>query len=132
MLYDCRTGGNHAKGLCDHRAVHHHFEPNDIDQRFRILETIGEGTYGMVYKAFDLTLNKVVALKKVKVEHSDEGIPSTALREISLLRELDHVGIIKLLDVLHGADGKKLYLILEFFNIDLKKHLDRTGVPMSV
>jgi serine/threonine protein kinase len=63
-------------------------------------------------------------LKKVKIEHSDEGIPSTALREISLLKELDHEGIVKLLDVIHGKDGTKLYLILEYFDMDLKKYLD--------
>ena len=107
-------------------------EQDPIDQRFHILETIGEGTYGMVYKAIDHTTNKVVALKKVKIDHCDEGIPSTALREIALLRELDHNGIVKLLDVLHGADGKKLYLIIEFFNIDLKKHLDKTGHAMPL
>ena len=68
----------------------------------------------------------------MKIEHSDEGIPSTALREISLLRELDHPGIVKLLDIVHGADGKKLYLILEYFNIDLKKHLDKKGTFMPL
>ena len=74
----------------------------------------------------------MIALKKVKIEHSDEGIPSTALREISLLRELDHPGIVRLLDIVHGNDGTKLYLVLEYFNIDLKKHLDKTGGPMPV
>jgi cyclin-dependent kinase len=45
----------------------------------------------------------VIALKKVKIEQSDEGLPSTALREISILSELNHPGIIKLLDVQHGG-----------------------------
>ena len=45
----------------------------------------------------------MTVLKKVKIEYSDEGIPSTALREISLLKECDHPGIIKLIDVLHGG-----------------------------
>jgi|TARA_B110001450_G_C17633689_1_gene486296 serine/threonine protein kinase len=59
----------------------------------------------------------VIALKKVKIEHSDDGIPSTTLREISLLKELDHPGVIKLLDVLHGGkNGEKLYIVLEYFN----------------
>ena len=67
----------------------------------------------------------------MKIEHCDEGVPSTALREISLLREIDHPGIIKLLDVVQGGhNGNKLYLVFELFNIDIKKYLDRKGVPM--
>ena len=54
------------------------------------------------------------------------------MREISLLRELDHSGIVKLLDIVHGSDGTKLYLILEYFNIDLKKYLDKIGGPMPL
>lgn len=74
-----------------------------------------------------------MALKKVKIEHNDDGIPSTTLREISLLKELDHPGVIKLLDVLHGGnDGNKLYIVLEYFNQDIKKYLDKKGVPMSM
>ena len=76
---------------------------------------------------------QIIALKKVKIEHSDDGIPSTTLREIALLKELDHPGIIKLLDVLHGGkNGEKLYIVLEYFNQDLKKYLDKKGVPMSM
>ena len=74
-----------------------------------------------------------IALKKVKIEHSDEGVPSTALREISLLKEIDHPGIVELLDVLQGGvNGNKLYLVFELFNTDIKKYLDRKGVPMPL
>jgi len=38
-------------------------------------------------------------LKKIRLEHEDEGIPSTAIREISLLKECDHPNIIKLKDI---------------------------------
>lgn len=63
----------------------------------------------------------MVALKKVKIEHSDEGLPSTALREISLLQEVDHPNIVKLLEIIPGDN--KLYLVFEYFNTDLKKYL---------
>jgi serine/threonine protein kinase len=69
-------------------------------------------------------------LKKIKIEHSDEGIPSTAIREISLLRELNHPNIVNLIDIVHGEN--KLYLIFEFFNLDMKKYLDRKGKALSL
>jgi serine/threonine protein kinase len=71
-----------------------------------------------------------VALKKVKIEHCDEGIPSTAIREIALLRELEHENIVNLLDIVHGEN--KLYLVFEFFNVDMKKYLDKKGAPLSI
>lgn len=46
---------------------------------------LGEGTYGIVYKARDKTTNEIVALKKIRLEHTDEGMPSTAIREIAVL-----------------------------------------------
>ena len=46
---------------------------------------IGEGTYGVVYKATEKSTGLTVALKKIRLEVEDEGVPSTALREISLL-----------------------------------------------
>lgn len=69
-------------------------------------------------------------MKKIKIEHSDEGIPSTAIREISLLRELNHPNIVNLIDIVHGEN--KLYLIFEFFNLDMKKYLDRKGKALSL
>jgi cyclin-dependent kinase 2 len=51
-----------------------------------------------------------------------EGVPSTAIREISLLKELDHPNVVRLLDVVQA--GKKLYLVFEFLMQDLKKYLD--------
>tara|TARA_B110000305_G_C19391140_1_gene614946 strand:- start:607 stop:1209 length:603 start_codon:yes stop_codon:yes gene_type:complete len=69
-------------------------------------------------------------LKKIKIEHCDEGIPSTAIREMSLLRELNHPGIVNLIDIVHGEN--KLYLVFEYFNLDMKKYLDRKGAAMDI
>lgn len=59
------------------------------------LEKIGEGTYGVVYKCIERSSKKIVAVKKIRMEMEDEGIPTTAIREISILKELDHPNIVK-------------------------------------
>lgn len=60
------------------------------------LESIGEGTYGVVFKARERDTKRIVALKKIKLENEDEGVPSTAMREISILKELQpHPNIVK-------------------------------------
>ena len=41
-----------------------------------------------MYKAKDTVTKELVALKKIKLENEDEGVPSTAMREISILKEL--------------------------------------------
>ena len=64
---------------------------------FQKLEKIGEGTYGVVYKALDRVTKQYVALKKIRLETESEGVPSTAIREISLLKELEHDNVVKLL-----------------------------------
>ena len=57
-------------------------------------EKIGEGTYGVVYKARNKKNGKFVALKKIRLESEEEGVPSTTVREISLLKELQHPNIV--------------------------------------
>ena len=64
-------------------------------ENYKRLEKIGEGTYGVVYKAEDRTTGKMIALKKIRLETEDEGVPSTAIREISLLKETDHPNVVR-------------------------------------
>lgn len=110
------------------------------------------GTYGVVYKARDTTTNVIVALKKIRLEAEDEGVPSTAIREISLLKELRDDNIVKyvvlssycikqmlnlcrLLDIVHA--DQKLYLVFEFLDVDLKRYIEtgnqnRTPITLDI
>jgi len=63
-----------------------------------------------------------VALKRIRLDSQDEGVPCTALREISLLKELKHEHIVALLDVLHS--DVILTLVFEFCQKDLRAWLD--------
>lgn len=85
-------------------------------------EKIGEGTYGVVYKGRNKKTGQLVALKKIRLESEEEGVPSTAIREISLLKELQHPNIVSLEDVL--MQESRLYLVFEFLAMDLKKYMD--------
>jgi len=89
------------------------------------IEKVGEGTYGVVYKARERTSGEIVALKKIRLESEDEGIPSTAIREVSLLKELEHPNVVRLLDIVHN--DMRLYLIFEFLDLDLKRYMDTAG-----
>ena len=60
-------------------------------QKYEKLEKIGEGTYGTVFKAKHKESSEIVALKRVRLDDDDEGVPSSALREICLLKELKHL-----------------------------------------
>jgi len=97
-------------------------------ERYQKLEKIGEGTYGVVYKAKDRQTNELIALKKIRLEADDEGVPSTAIREISLLKELRHPNVVELKNVVHSE--QKLYLIFEYLDHDLKKFMDAYGAPL--
>jgi len=91
-------------------------------QRYEKLEKIGEGTYGTVFKAKNKETGEIVALKRVRLDDDDEGVPSSALREICLLKELNHRNIVRLHDVLHS--DRKLTLVFEHCDQDLKKYFD--------
>jgi cyclin-dependent kinase len=94
------------------------------------LAEVGHGVYGVVYKARNRTTNEIVALKRIKLESEEEGVPSTAIREISLLKELRHHNIVQLKDIVHTE--KKLTLVFEFMDLDLKKYMDQNKGRIDV
>ena len=89
------------------------------------LEKMGEGTFGVVHKARHVETGEVVALKKMRLEGEDDGVPATALREISILREMKHQNIIELQHVFHT--DRSLYLAFEYCDSDLKQYMRSIG-----
>ncbi|VDQ07177.1 unnamed protein product [Trichobilharzia regenti] len=72
---------------------------------------MSSGTYATVYKGKSLLTETLVALKEIRLEH-DEGAPCTAIREVSLLRNLRHANIVTLHDIIHTE--KSLTLVFEY------------------
>lgn len=64
-------------------------------------------------------------LYSISLESEDEGTPSTAVREISILKQLQHPNIVQLIEVIHTETS--LTLVFEFLDQDLKNYLDACG-----
>ncbi|KTW29901.1 serine/threonine-protein kinase pef1 [Pneumocystis carinii B80] len=95
-----------------------------MTSNYQQLEKLGEGTYATVHKGRNRATGEIVALKEIFVD-ADEGTPSTAIREISLMKELKHENIVGLWDVIHTES--KLMLVFEYMDKDLKKYMDSQG-----
>lgn len=93
------------------------------------LNMLGQGTYARVFKGKSRLTDNLVALKEIRLEH-EEGAPCTAIREVSLLKELRHANIVTLHDIIHTE--KSLTLVFEYLDKDLKQYMDeyRSWTPL--
>jgi serine/threonine protein kinase len=62
---------------------------------FEVLCKIEEGVYGKVYKVCRAGTDQIYAVKEMKSPQSDDGVPHDTLREIFILRDLDHENVLK-------------------------------------
>jgi len=98
----------------------------NFKNQYEIGDVLGEGTYGKVLKARCRQTGEVRAMKQMKLgAHSEEGVPSTAIREVAILKELTHDNIVQLLDVF--CKPGELILVFELLDSDLKKHMKSLG-----
>ena len=100
-----------------------------VSERYEKIGRVGEGTYGVVYKARDKESGETCALKRCLPHHeASDGFPQTTLREITILRELalyDHPGIVKLKDVAVSSSRSGVFLVFEYCEHDLANLIDR-------
>ena len=66
---------------------------------YKRLLQIGEGTYGQVYQALCLHTHTTVALKKIRLSRVEDGIPRNVIREIKILKALQHDNMVRMIDV---------------------------------
>ncbi len=89
---------------------------NKLD-KYQIIEKIGEGIYGTVFKVQDKTNDQFFALKKTKTRNQHQGIPSCSLKEISILKEIESKYVVRLFNIIHY--NKRFYLLFELGDMDL-------------
>ncbi|XP_068777133.1 cyclin-dependent kinase 4 isoform X2 [Struthio camelus] len=107
----------------------------EVRAQYEPVAEIGVGAYGTVYKARDLQSGKFVALKNVRVQTTENGLPLSTVREVALLKRLehfDHPNIVRLMDVCATARTEretKVTLVFEHVDQDLKTYLDKAPAP---
>lgn len=98
---------------------------------FEKLSRVGEGTYGIVYRARDVRSDAIVALKKMRMEREKDGIPISGLREIDILLNLRHDNIVELQEVAVGKSLDSIFLVMDYCEQDLASLLDNMSAPFS-
>lgn len=88
------------------------------------LNRVGEGTYGVVYRARHKATGKIYALKKVRMQDEKDGLPISSLREINLLLNISHKNIVSLKEVAVGRRLDSIFLVMEYCEQDLASLLD--------
>ncbi|KAF2736986.1 Pkinase-domain-containing protein [Polyplosphaeria fusca] len=105
---------------------------------YDLLQKLGEGTFGEVYKARHNRSNRVFALKKILMHNEKDGFPITALREIKLLKMLSHENVLRLEEMAierPKGEGRKraiLYMVTPYMDHDLSGLLDNPDVNFTV
>eukprot|EP00232_Nephroselmis_pyriformis_P008002 CAMPEP_0182893498 /NCGR_PEP_ID=MMETSP0034_2-20130328/24507_1 /TAXON_ID=156128 /ORGANISM="Nephroselmis pyriformis, Strain CCMP717" /LENGTH=339 /DNA_ID=CAMNT_0025027243 /DNA_START=225 /DNA_END=1240 /DNA_ORIENTATION=+ len=98
-------------------------------ERYDKDKQLGEGTYGVVYKAWDKMAEQTVAIKKIRLGKIKEGVNMTALREIKLLSELKSEYVIDLVDVF--PHKRNISLVFEYMDSDLEAIITDKSIPLS-
>ncbi|KAF9196872.1 Cyclin-dependent kinase 10 [Haplosporangium sp. Z 11] len=107
------------------------FGTSRVVDDFEKLNKIGEGTYGVVYRAKDKRTNEIVALKRIRMERENDGLPISSLREIKLLKTLRHDNIVLVKEVAVGSDLDQIFLVMEYCEQDMAALMDNVKKPYT-
>ncbi|CAM9480059.1 unnamed protein product [Scytosiphon promiscuus] len=96
----------------------------EVDDYYTYKKPVGHGAYGVVISALDTRDNSKVAIKKIPSAFDDVVDAKRIVREVRLLRRLDHMNIIKIVDILPPpslADFNDVYIVSELMDTDLHR-----------
>ncbi|AAS53576.1 AFR205Cp [Eremothecium gossypii ATCC 10895] len=103
---------------------------HSVESSYQRITQVGEGTYGKVYKCRNIYTNKLVALKKLRLETERDGFPITSIREIKLLQHCQHENVSTIAEIMCEAQ-KTVYMIFEYADNDLSGLLMNKEIHFS-
>ncbi|CAL1147034.1 unnamed protein product [Cladocopium goreaui] len=116
------VGKAHDKACLDlqrRRAMSEEIDRHVL-RKYEIVQKLGRGAYGIVWKAIDKKTREVVALKKCFDAFQNATDAQRTFREIMFLQELNgHENIVRLLNVLKADNDQDIYLICDYMESDL-------------
>ncbi|PVV04593.1 hypothetical protein BB560_000909 [Smittium megazygosporum] len=111
---------------------------------YSLVQKVGEGTFGEVHRATHLKTGGLVALKRVLMHNEKEGIPITAIREIKILKSLNHPNIVPLIDMVikHETNNEQnpnsyqsrssVYMVFPYYEHDLAGLLENPKIKLTI
>ncbi|RPD63050.1 Pkinase-domain-containing protein [Lentinus tigrinus ALCF2SS1-6] len=111
------------------RTAHPPLLPSRSVYCYERLNSIEEGSYGVVFRARDKETGDIVALKKLKLEEEKHGFPITALREINALMVCKHENVVGIREVVVGDTLTQVFIVMDFIEHDLKTLLSVMPSP---
>jgi cyclin-dependent kinase 12/13 len=132
-MQDSEKNGNESNEVVSEyikRVPSSQWASRSSDMYEKVLQ-VGEGTFGKVYKAKikgakNLSQGEHVALKRILMDNEKEGFPITAIREIMILKKLQHPNIVNLIEIVTSKPSEKnknrgnVYLVFEYMEHDLQ------------
>ena len=103
--------------------------PPKVTEPFEFLGLVGQGAYGKVFKARERATGALVALKKIKSEHAQDGFPVTGLREVKLLQSLKHDNVVTLCEMISRKGD--IFLKFEYVPHDLVGLLKQQHITLE-
>ncbi|KAL7445944.1 hypothetical protein ACHAXM_011763 [Skeletonema potamos] len=102
---------------------------------FQKKHQVGEGTYGSVFVGADKITGEIVALKRINTEEEENGFPITAIREVKILKALNHENIVKLKEIVTSKDQgdipKNVFMVFEYLEYDLTGIIESPEIKIS-
>lgn len=110
---------------------------------YEVIQKLGQGTFGVVQKARNRKTNELVALKQLINHLAKEGFPITAMREITILRTLDHTNVLKIVDMIYDPPKVQnpqdvvhtrgcFYTVSPYMSSDLVGLLENPNISLDV
>lgn len=102
---------------------------------FQKKHQLGQGTYGSVFMGADKVNGEIVALKRINTEQEENGFPITAIREVKILKALNHKNIVKLKEIVtskeKGQIPKNVFMVFEYLEYDLTGILETPEIRFT-